>query len=172
MIVMWLFWPPPLSSTAAFVASIVVWHENDRLHLSEPVDRVVLYFHVSVHNNIYIATCTCTCMCDDLYLKVETNWVMRVKLITGAVIVLLDACYVIHLSSLFLQAIFSPLQGFLNAIVYGWSRREFRRAVANRERVRFTRSHDHGSRYDTLGRHAVSGQGSFLRVNASANQSS
>lgn len=44
---------PPLSSTAAFVASIVVWHEKDRLHLSEPVDRVVLYFHVSVHNNNY-----------------------------------------------------------------------------------------------------------------------
>ena len=35
----------PFISTA-FIASIVVWHENDRLHLSQPVDRAVLYFHV------------------------------------------------------------------------------------------------------------------------------
>ena len=34
------------------------------------------------------------------------------------------------------QAFLSPLQGFLNSIVYGWSRREFRKAVSVRPGAR------------------------------------
>ena len=68
---------PPHFFTTAFVASIVVWHEKDRLHLNEPVDRVVLYFHV---RNLFLLH---TCTCDDLYLKVETNSVKRVKIINS-----------------------------------------------------------------------------------------
>ena len=65
------------------------------------------------------------------------------------------------------QGIFSPLQGFLNAIVYGWSRREFRRAVINRtERMRFTRSQEAaGSRYQSLNRSGIGGRGASRRVN-------
>lgn len=42
---------------------------------------------------------------------------------------------------LYWQALIGPLQGFLNAIVYGWSRKEFRRAiqVPVRVRMKFTR---------------------------------
>ena len=32
----------------AFVASILVWAERERLHLDESADRVILYIHVSV----------------------------------------------------------------------------------------------------------------------------
>ena len=40
-----------------------------------------------------------------------------------------------------MKALIGPLQGFLNAIVYGWSRKEFRRAiqVPVRVRMKFTR---------------------------------
>ena len=40
----------PISSTAhcaAFAASIAVWDEKTRLHLSETPDTVILFFHVS-----------------------------------------------------------------------------------------------------------------------------
>ena len=40
---------------------------------------------------------------------------------------------------MFLQALTSPLQGILNAIVYGWSRRQFRKAVSI-NRMRFSRN--------------------------------
>ena len=32
---------------AAFIASIAVWSEEERLHLDELPDRVILYIHVS-----------------------------------------------------------------------------------------------------------------------------
>ena len=32
----------------AFVASILVWSEKERLHLNETADRVILFIHVSV----------------------------------------------------------------------------------------------------------------------------
>ena len=52
---------------------------------------------------------------------------------------------------MFLQALTSPLQGILNAIVYGWSRRQFRKAVSI-NRMRFSRD-NHGitsARYESL----------------------
>ena len=30
------------------MASIIVWREEDRLHLDEPADRVILYLHVGL----------------------------------------------------------------------------------------------------------------------------
>lgn len=48
---------------------------------------------------------------------------------------------------LLLQAIFIPLQGFLNSIVYGWSRKEFRRAVSMNERIQYRRR---GRDYESL----------------------
>ncbi len=45
-----------------------------------------------------------------------------------------------------LQAIFIPLQGFLNAVVYGWSRKEFRKAISVKERVQYrSRAQDYES---------------------------
>lgn len=41
---------------------------------------------------------------------------------------------------LYVHAIFIPLQGFLNSIVYGWSRKEFRKAINIKERIQYTRS--------------------------------
>lgn len=45
---------------------------------------------------------------------------------------------------LFIHAILVPMQGFWNAIVYGWSRKEFRRAVKLQDRSRS------GSKYESL----------------------
>ena len=62
------------------------------------------------------------------------------------------------------QGLFSPLQGFLNAIVYGWSRREFRRAVTSRtERMRFSRSQEgaSGTRYQSLNRSGLGNRGNL-----------
>ncbi|XP_064392891.1 transmembrane protein 116-like [Halichondria panicea] len=59
-------------------ACIDIWHEDEKLHLDEPVDRVILYFH----------------------------------------------------------AILAPLQGFLNALVYGWTRKEFRKALSVGDRIK------------------------------------
>lgn len=54
-----------------------------------------------------------------------------------------------------LQAILAPLQGALNAVVYGWSRKEFRKAInlrqvggANGDRGAGRRHR--GSRYESL----------------------
>lgn len=45
------------------------------------------------------------------------------------------------------QAIFIPLQGFLNCVVYGWSRKEFRKAVVTADRIpyRTTRNQQYES---------------------------
>lgn len=62
---------------------------------------------------------------------------------------------------IFLQAIASPLQGILNAIVYGWSRRQFRKAVSI-NRMRFSRN-SHGvtsARYESLNNAGAGAQGS------------
>ena len=40
------------------------------------------------------------------------------------------------LPTLLLQAILAPLQGFLNALVYGWTRKEFRKALNVGDRIK------------------------------------
>ena len=51
-----------------------------------------------------------------------------------------------------LQAILSPLQGVLNAMVYGWSRREFRKAVNVPNKLHFRKpgAANSGTRYESL----------------------
>lgn len=52
-----------------------------------------------------------------------------------------------------MQALFIPLQGFLNAIVYGWSRKEFRRAMNVKERIQYrSKAHDYESLNQTRGK--------------------
>ena len=37
---------------AAFAGAIAVWGEEDRLHLSETPDRVILFIHVSLSSDL------------------------------------------------------------------------------------------------------------------------
>ncbi len=37
---------PPYLTHIVIAACIDIWHEDEKLHLDEPVDRVILYFHV------------------------------------------------------------------------------------------------------------------------------
>ena len=117
-------------SSVAFAGAIAVWSEKNRLHLSETSDKIILYFHVSqLHTHMHLHTHT------HVVMHTHTHTHLLHSIICSVTHLL---CSSITLCSLFLfkQAFLAPMQGFWNAIVYGWSRKEFRRAVKLQHRNR------------------------------------
>ena len=130
----------------------------------------VFYMHVHV---LYVCPCVlhaCTCsvcmsMCSTcmyMFCMYVHVFYMHVHVLYACPCVLHACTCSVHIRTckvytyatqartyvcIFLQAIFIPLQGFLNSIVYGWSRKEFRQAVSVGERIQYRRR---GQDYESL----------------------